>query len=192
MQPLLPVTRPRSAHCREQSAAGILAPAAGLGADTAVLVVWRVTLAFVPAHTAGQRTCFDHGAKNGQISFGLTDRDPGGRRADVAAVEAEANAPSHVPDVRLSQVRIRATRASIRTVRALGDTANERRAVNARRLGVCIDDLLDGHALLLRLTVNPSFPRILTAPVFPPSKSPGARRRPVANSYAVPKIAFGG
>ena len=40
--------------------------------------------------------------------------------------------------------------------------------------------------------VNPSFPSILTAPAFPPSKSPQARRWPVANSYAVPKIAFGG
>jgi catechol 2,3-dioxygenase-like lactoylglutathione lyase family enzyme len=31
-------------------------------------------------------------------------------------------------------------------------------------------------------TVNPSSPRTLTAPVFPPSKSPEARRWPVANS----------
>jgi len=31
-------------------------------------------------------------------------------------------------------------------------------------------------------TVNPSFPSTLTAPVFPPSKSPEARRWPVANS----------
>jgi hypothetical protein len=30
--------------------------------------------------------------------------------------------------------------------------------------------------------VNPSFPSTLTAPVFPPSKSPEARRWPVANS----------
>jgi hypothetical protein len=41
-------------------------------------------------------------------------------------------------------------------------------------------------------TVNPSFPSTLTAPLFPPSKSPEPRRWPVANSYAVPKIAFGG
>jgi hypothetical protein len=40
--------------------------------------------------------------------------------------------------------------------------------------------------------VNPSFPSTLTAPVFPPSKSPEARRWPVASSYAVPRIAFGG
>jgi hypothetical protein len=31
-------------------------------------------------------------------------------------------------------------------------------------------------------TVNPSLPSTLTAPVFPPSKSPEARRWPVANS----------
>jgi hypothetical protein len=40
--------------------------------------------------------------------------------------------------------------------------------------------------------VNPRFPSTLTAPDLPPSKSPEARRRPVANSYAVPKIALGG
>src|SRR5262249_60287084 len=41
-------------------------------------------------------------------------------------------------------------------------------------------------------TVNPSCPRTLTAPLFPPSKSPEARRSPVASSEAVPRIAFGG
>src|SRR5262245_36292481 len=46
-----------------------------------------------------------------------------------------------------------------------------------------------GHAcghyvagLRLGWMVNPSFPRILTAPAFPPSKSPEPRRSPVANS----------
>ena len=34
----------------------------------------------------------------------------------------------------------------------------------------------------ISLTLNPSFPSTRTAPVFPPSKSPEARRRPVANS----------
>jgi hypothetical protein len=42
------------------------------------------------------------------------------------------------------------------------------------------------------LIVNPRFPSTLTAPLLPPSKSPGSRRWPVANSYAVPKVAFGG
>ena len=32
----------------------------------------------------------------------------------------------------------------------------------------------------------------MTAPVFPPSKSPELRRSPEANSYAAPNIAFGG
>ena len=41
-------------------------------------------------------------------------------------------------------------------------------------------------------TVNPSSPSTFTAPVFPPSKSPEARRSPVAYSKAVPKIALGG
>ena len=39
---------------------------------------------------------------------------------------------------------------------------------------------------------NPKFPSTLTAPLLPPSKSPEASRLPVANSYAVLKIAFGG
>src|SRR5262245_55851247 len=40
--------------------------------------------------------------------------------------------------------------------------------------------------------VKPSCPSAFTAPVFPPSNSLGARRWPVANSYAAPKMAFGG
>ena len=55
--------------------------------------------------------------------------------------------------------------------------------------GACICFHLAG---LRGWIVNPSSPRIRTAPLLPPSKSLGARRVPVANSYAVPSIALGG
>ncbi len=47
------------------------------------------------------------------------------------------------------------------------------------------------HRFFLSI-VNPSFSSTRTAPVFPPSKSPESSRWPVASSYAVPKMAFGG
>jgi len=41
-------------------------------------------------------------------------------------------------------------------------------------------------------TVNPRSVSTATAPTFPPSKSPEARRWPVASSYAAPRIALCG
>jgi hypothetical protein len=120
-----------------------------------MLVVRRVALAFIPTNTARGQTCFDHGAQHAEISCGLAGRDSGSRRADVGAVETEADAASHVLYVRLSQVRIGAARASLRAVRALGDAANKRRVVKARRLGMSFDDLSDGHVLLLRVKSYP-------------------------------------
>jgi hypothetical protein len=104
-----------------------------------------MTLAFVSAHPAGRRTSFDRGAKHFDISGGLARRDAPGRRADVAAVETEAYAADQVLYVGLGQVRVCTARATISTVRALGDTPNEHRSIKARRVRVRLDDLSNCH-----------------------------------------------
>jgi hypothetical protein len=104
-----------------------------------------MTLAFVAAYSAGRRTSFDRGAKHGGISGGLARRDAPGRRADVAAVETEAYAADQALYVRFGHVCVCTTRATVSTVRALGDAPNEHRSIEARRLWVRLDDLSNGH-----------------------------------------------
>jgi hypothetical protein len=130
---------------REKSPARLLTPATAFRADPAVLVVWRMTLAFVSGDTAGRHASFDRGAKNADIGGGLPCRNARGRRADVAAVETEAYAADQVLDVGLGERRIRTARTGIRTVRALGNAANERGPINTRRLRMRLDDLSNCH-----------------------------------------------
>lgn len=104
-----------------------------------------MTLAFVATLTAARRTSFDRGPKYADISGSLARHDAPGCRAEVAAVEAEAYAADQVLYVGFRQVRVRTARATVSTVRALGDTLNEHRSIKARRLRVCLDDLSNGH-----------------------------------------------
>jgi hypothetical protein len=139
------MNRSGSAECGEKSAASLLAPAAAFRAEPAVLMVGRVTLAFVATYAAGRRTCFDHGPKYAGISGSLACGDAPGCRAEVAAVETDAYAADQVRYVGFGQVRVCTARATVSTVRALGDTANEHRPIKARRLWVRLDDLSNGH-----------------------------------------------
>jgi hypothetical protein len=104
-----------------------------------------VTLAFVATDTAGRRTRFDRGSKYADVGGSLARRDAAGCRAEVAAVETEANAADQVLYAGFGQVRVGTARATVSTVRALGDTPNEHRSVKAGRLWVRLDDLSNGH-----------------------------------------------
>jgi hypothetical protein len=108
-------------------------------------MVWRMTLAFVSAYSAGRRTCSDRGAKHADISGSLARRDAPGRRADVAAVETEAYAADQFLYVGFGQVRVCTACATISTVGALVDTPTEHRSIKARRLWVRLDDLSNCH-----------------------------------------------
>jgi hypothetical protein len=139
------MNRTASTQCREKSAASLLAPAAAIRAEPAVLMVRRMTLAFVSAYTASRRACFDRRAEHADISGRLASHDAPGRRADVAAVETEAYAADQVLDVGFGQVCVCTARATISTVRALSDAPNEHRSIEARRLRVRLDDLSNCH-----------------------------------------------
>jgi len=108
-------------------------------------MVRRMTLAFVAAHTASRRACFDRCAKDTDISGCLARHDAPDRRADVAAVETEAYAADQVLHVGFGQVGVCTARATISAVRARSDAPNEHRSIEARRLWVRLDDLLNCH-----------------------------------------------
>src|SRR5436190_23389795 len=89
--------RPRRGHAGalphrgEQVAARLLAAAAGIRADPAVLVMLRVPLALVAATLARLRARFDDCPRHGRVVFGLPAGHSAGGDADVGAVEVEAN-----------------------------------------------------------------------------------------------------
>ncbi len=104
-------------------------------------------LALITTRSAGGRAGFDHCPEDVQVRLGLTDRDPGGGVAGVGAVEAEANAAHHLVHVGFGEIGVGTTRAAGATFAALFDTAEEGAVVNARRLWMCLDDVLNRHML---------------------------------------------
>jgi hypothetical protein len=110
-----------------------------------VLVVLSVPVAFGSGRTTRRSTRFDRGAKNAEIDFGLPHDDSSGGRADVAAVETQADAANQLAHVWLGEVGIRADRARRRTLQALGYAANDRLAINTRWPRMRLDDLSDRH-----------------------------------------------
>jgi hypothetical protein len=107
----------------DQVGAGLLAAAADLRANAAVLVIGGIPLALITTRLAGRRAGFDHCPEDAEIRRGLTYHDPGGGVAGVGAVEAEANAAHHLVHVVLRKIGVCTTRAARGTVEALFDTA---------------------------------------------------------------------
>jgi hypothetical protein len=104
-------------------------------------------LAFITTSLAGRRAGLDHCPEDAKIRRGLTDRDPGGGAAGVGAVEAEANAAHHLVHVVLREIGVGATRAAGGAAEALFDTAQERVVIDACRLWMCLDYVLNRHVL---------------------------------------------
>jgi hypothetical protein len=125
----------------------LLAAAANLGADAAVVVMGGMPLALVSTGSAGRRARFDHRPEDAEIRRGLTDRDTGGRVADVNAVEAESNAAHHLAHVGLREIRVGTTRAAGGAIAAHFDTAQERGLIDTCRLRVCLHDVLNCHVV---------------------------------------------
>src|SRR5206468_8337373 len=94
---------------------------------------------------AGDATGIDHCADNAQVGCGLAGHDPAGRVADLGAVEAEANATDHLPDVVLREIGVGATRTACGTGEALVDAAQHNIAIEAGRLWMRFEDLVKRH-----------------------------------------------
>ena len=110
-----------------------------------MLVVGGVPVALRGTGEAGDGTGFDHCADKAQIRRGLAGHDAASRLAGVGAVEAETDAAHHLFHVILGEVGVGTSRTAGGTIEALGDAAQERVAIEARRLWMRFKDLLEGH-----------------------------------------------
>src|SRR5262249_4732354 len=131
----------------EQILAGLLAAAAGLGADAAVLVVVSVPLALVAAGTARRRASLDGRTDDAEVGLRLADDDAAGRDTGIAAVEAQADAADQVADVVLGETRVGAAGARGGAFKAVLDAAHEDLAVGAGRMWMRLDQLSNGHVV---------------------------------------------
>src|SRR5918999_4101154 len=127
----------------EQIAACLLAAAANLSADTAVVMVGRMAIALLGESTTCDNACLDRCADDSGVGLGLTGHDPAGRVARVGAVKIEPNAPDQLGHVRLAEAGVRAAGARGGTVEALLNAAQEGGAIKADGPGMPLDDFSD-------------------------------------------------
>jgi len=84
----------------------LLAAAAGLLADPAVLVMGGVACAFVAAALADGHARFQQWPGDGGVGVGLAADHAEGGGADIGAVQAQPDASDHLGQVLLAQVRV--------------------------------------------------------------------------------------
>jgi hypothetical protein len=144
---------------REKLVARALAAPADFGAEPAVLVVRGVPVALLGTGEAGDATRFDHRADKAQVRRGLAGHNSAGRVADVGAVEAEANAAHHLPNVVLSEIVVGTTRTAGGTIEALVDAAQHGVAIESSWVWMQLEDLVKGHVSpFLRAAADPRCP----------------------------------
>jgi len=128
----------------------LLAPPTRLGADTTVLVVMCVALAFIAASTASLDTSLKNYASEVGHELGLPAEDRSGRCTDVAAVSTERDTRNERLDIRFGEVGIRTSRAALGAVEAAVDASSQNANLDSKRPRMCLEDLLSvGHKSLL-------------------------------------------
>jgi hypothetical protein len=108
-----------------------------------MFVVLGVPLAFLGADTARLRTRFDHLAGELRLEGSLPRQYTTRRLADIRAVEVEPDTADELLNGRLTEAGVGAAGAGRRAADALVDTARKRVAVDARRLRMSPDHLLN-------------------------------------------------
>jgi hypothetical protein len=96
-----------------------------LGADAAVFLVLSVRLALLAASAAGLGAGLDDGSGEGGLERGLSAEHVSGRRADVGAVEVQADAAHERRQLLLSEAGVRACAAALGAVVTGIDTTAE-------------------------------------------------------------------
>ena len=86
----------------------------------------RMLLTLRRAQAARLSTCLDQRTRESRLELRLPAEAATGRRADVAAVRAQADTAHHHPDVALPKAPVGAGRARLRAVETGLDTAHER------------------------------------------------------------------
>jgi hypothetical protein len=136
---------------REQLVAGVLAAAAFLGAQAAVLVVVGVALALLGACAARRAAGLESGQLDGRIGVGLAREDAAGADTRVSTVQTEAKAPFQRADVVLGEGGVGADRACGCALPAFVDASSEDARLGDERPGMCVEDRFDAHVLSLRV-----------------------------------------
>ena len=135
--------------------ARLLAAAACLGADTAVLVMVGVPLAFLGARAARLEARFDNAAREFGHELRLPAENPSGRDADVGAVLARRDAAQLLLHVRLTEARVGARGAALSAVEARVDARGQRGGVYLNGAWMGFQHLLGVGHLHLRLRSLP-------------------------------------
>jgi hypothetical protein len=111
-------------HTAQRFLTGLRAAPAGFGADLAMFVFARVTLALLAAETARKCTSIEHTADHLLIRPGSAGRETARNGANVGAIKVETDALGQVPHLILGQARVRAGRARLCARVAFLDTAD--------------------------------------------------------------------
>jgi hypothetical protein len=120
-------TRDRGSCCvwlagrGEEVVAGLLAAAAGSGADATVVVVLGVPLTLLAAGATGRRAGLDRCAEDASIARGLAGDEAARSCAGISAIEAKANAADQLLHVLLAEAGVGAAGAGGGTVNTLVD-----------------------------------------------------------------------
>ena len=118
-----------------------------------MLHVLRVALAFLAARAARLDAGLDDESRHPRLELSFPAEDISGRRADVRAVEVQANAADKRLHPLLPEARVRARGAALRAVVARLDTAAEDCRIHARRGRMRFDELLRvGHGSFLSVS----------------------------------------
>jgi hypothetical protein len=152
----------------------LLAPPTRLGADTTVLVVTGVTLAFIAASpTSLDRSLNDYAGELGH-ELGLPAEDFSGRRADVTAVSTQRDTRNEGLDIGLAEVGISASRAALGTVETPVDACSQNADFHSKRPRMCLEDLLSvGHGPSSREPLRSSRAPSIARPVWRISRGGG-------------------
>jgi hypothetical protein len=170
----------------------LLASAARLGADTAMLVMVRVPLTLVGTPATRLNARLHNSAREFRHELRLPAQNSSGRNADVAAVLTRGDAAQLLLHVRLTQAGVSACRAALRAVEARVDARDQRGGVYLNGSWMRLQHLLSvGHLhlrprfasawdLSVELRVKPGarLPRTTTRPAARGGRWPPGRRLP--------------
>ena len=106
-----------------------------------MLVLFRVPLAFLCADATNLRTGSNHRAGDTRVELSLPAEDLARRDADVAAVQAQADAPDHRLDIVLGEIGVRAGGARLCAVEASVDAHHEQVGLDRGSCRVRLQDL---------------------------------------------------
>jgi hypothetical protein len=132
-------------HAARGRNAGLHAFPAGVGADSAMFMLLRVTLAFLSAQTAGGSASIQHPPEDFLVGTGPARRDASGHVADIGAIEIEPDTLPQILDHLLRKTGIRAGGACLSAGIALLDTVNEHVVRPAAHVRMRADHFVDLH-----------------------------------------------